>query len=99
MTFRFEAEVFAWEDPASPGGSWRFARLPVDVADELRDRAASSGWGSIRVTVSIGETTWQTSVFPDKATGSFLLPVKRAVRDAEGIDDGDVVTVNLEPAA
>lgn len=99
MTFTFEAEVFPWQDAASPGGSWRFARLPGDVADELRYSAASGGWGSIRVTVSIGETTWQTSVFPEKASGSYLLPVKRAVRDAEGIDDGDVVTVIITPAA
>ena len=30
----FDAEVFAWDD--GPGPTWRFARLPVDVADEIR---------------------------------------------------------------
>jgi hypothetical protein len=99
MMFSFNAEAFAWENPSSPGGSWRFARLPVDVAEELRHRAAIAGWGSVRVSATIGSTTWQTSVFPEKATQSFLLPIKRAVRDAEGIDDGDVVTVKLTTPA
>jgi len=96
MIVTFDAEMFPWEDPGSPGGSWRFARLPLEVADELRDRAKAGGWGSIRVTATIGATTWVTSVFPEKATGSFLLPVKRSVRDAEGIDDFDTVAVRLE---
>jgi hypothetical protein len=50
----------------------------------------------VRVHVRIGETVWATSVFPEKVSGSYLLPVKKAVRDREGIDDGDTVTVRLE---
>lgn len=94
MTWTFDAEVFAWDED---GPSWRFARLPVDVAEEIRaDGPPARGWGSVRVTVTIGGTTWATSVFPEKATESFLLPVKAAVRKAEHIDDGDVVAVRLK---
>jgi hypothetical protein len=37
----------------------------------------------------------ETSVFPS-SSGSYLLPVKKPVRRAEGLEAGDVVTVELE---
>lgn len=50
------------------------------------------GFGSVRVEATVGGTTWRTSVFPDSRGGSYVLPVKRAVREAEDLDDGDQVT-------
>jgi hypothetical protein len=94
VEWTFSADVFAWDEG---GPSWRFLRLPIEVADEVRDVAGEPvGFGSVRVHVSIGQTVWATSVFPEKASGSYLLPVKKSVRDREGIDDGDRVTVRLE---
>lgn len=96
MEWTFSADVFAWDED---GPSWRFLRLPLDVADEVRDRAGeSAGFGSVRVHVRIGQTVFATSVFPEKASGSYLLPVKKSVREKEGIDDGDRVTVRLDVA-
>ncbi|HJR88855.1 MAG TPA: DUF1905 domain-containing protein [Aeromicrobium sp.] len=90
----FDAEVFPWDEE---GPSWRFARVPVEVAEELR-MGELRGFGSVKVHATIGRTTWQTSAFPEKATGSFVLPVKKSVRAAEGIDDGDVVAITLQRA-
>jgi len=45
--------------------------------------------------VRLGGTQWQTSVFPSKEAGGYLLPVKAAVRKKEGVGEGDVVTVEL----
>ena len=90
--WQFRAALFVW---AGDGG-WTFVRLPPEVADELRDHGGERrGFGSLRVTATVGGTTWATSVFPDAASGSFLLPVKRAVRRAEGLADGDSVSVSL----
>jgi hypothetical protein len=50
----------------------------------------------VRVEAALGGSRWRTSLFPDRTSGSYLLPVKKAVRDREGIDDGDTVTVRLE---
>jgi hypothetical protein len=97
MEWTFSADVFAWGED---GPSWRFLRLPLDVADEVRDVAGEpGGFGSVRVHVRIGQTVFATSVFPEKASGSYLLPVKKSVRDREGIDDGDRVTVRLDVAS
>lgn len=38
---------------------------------------------------------WNTSIFPQRESGGFILPVKAAVRKAEGIGEGDEVTVEL----
>lgn len=93
MSLSFEAELFVWDGEAA----WHFVRLPLDVADEIRQTpdGPPRGFGSVRVTARIGGTTWRTSVFPDKQSGSFLLPVKKAVRTAEGVLADDVVRVEL----
>ena len=53
------------------------------------------GFGSVKVTVTVGSTRWKTSLFPQKGGGWFL-PVKKPVRLAEGLDYGDEVAVALE---
>ncbi|MEO6153701.1 MAG: DUF1905 domain-containing protein [Croceibacterium sp.] len=53
------------------------------------------GFGSVKVTVTVGSSTWQTSLFPQK-TGGWFLPIKKPIRLAEDLDYGDDVTVQLE---
>lgn len=95
--FAFAAAVFEHEGQ----GSWHFLALPEPVADEIEasfgHRAA--GFGSLRVEVAIGSTRWRTSVFPDRKRGTYVLPVKRAVRTAEGIVAGATVDVELRVLA
>jgi hypothetical protein len=50
----------------------------------------------VKVKVTIGSSTWSTSVFPDAKRGTFVLPVKKPVRQAEGIEAGDRVKVALD---
>jgi hypothetical protein len=90
--YRFTATLWRW-----PKGNWFFVTLPFDVADEIDDHASSArvGFGSVRVDVTLGDSTWQTSVFPSKPAESYVLPVKAPVRRAEGIDDGDDVDGTL----
>lgn len=53
------------------------------------------GFGSVKVTVRLGGSRWQTSLFPQK-NGGWFLPVKKPVRLAEGLDFGDEVAGELE---
>lgn len=78
-------------------GAWCFATLPADVADEIRATTERRGFGSVRVRAVIGETAWDTSVFPDSATESYLLPVKADVRRRQQVDAGDDVEVAVTP--
>ena len=88
----FDAEL--WESDAM--GAWVFVTVPGDISDDIRiESGPPTGFGSVRVEVTIGTTTWRTSVFPDKSEDAYILPVKRAVRDAEGLEPGDVAGVSL----
>jgi len=53
------------------------------------------GFGSVKVTARIGDSEWQTSLFPQK-TGGWFLPVKKPVRLAENLDYGDEIEGELE---
>jgi hypothetical protein len=46
------------------------------------------------VRVTVGGCTWTTSIFPDSARG-YVLPIKRAVREAEALEVGDVASVTV----
>ena len=56
------------------------------------------GFGSLKVEARIGDSAFTTSVFPSKEIG-WLLPVKAAVRKAEGIAEGDAVTIDVRGSA
>jgi hypothetical protein len=97
QTWTFDAELWRWDGPAA----WIFISIPEDVADDIADLAETmprAGFGSVRVHVSIGSSHWTTSLFPDKSRGTYLLPVKKAVRTAQSIDEGDRASVTLELA-
>jgi Domain of unknown function (DUF1905) len=92
----FDAELWLWD--ARKHDSWTFVSLPADESEEIRDLVGGrvSGFGSVRVTVTIGSTTWQTSIFPDAAKQVYTLPVKKAVRAAEGLAAGDPARVTVD---
>jgi Domain of unknown function (DUF1905) len=99
VTFSFEAELWVWD--ARRADSWTFVSLPESASAEIRDMVGSParpGFGSVRVRATIGSSTWATSVFPDGPRGTYSLPVKRSVRRAEGLSEGDVVPVTVEVA-
>ena len=94
MAYTFKSKVIVY-----PGMSgWRFLILPKKEAREIKDQfdKIRRGWGSLPVTVTIGSTTWETSIFPDKKSESYLLPLKVAVRKAEEIMDDDTVKFVLK---
>ena len=77
--------------------AWFFAYVDKKLSAELKEKYGKSagGFGSIKVAVTLGKTKWKTSIFPDKQSSTYLLPLKSAVRRAEGIDAGDSVTFTL----
>ncbi len=78
--------------------TWYFIVLTGDVVGEIHYAAMgrTRGFGSVKVRATIGATTWQTSIFPDKRSGGFVLPVKAAVRSAETMHEGDIIAVTLQ---
>lgn len=95
MRYTFKSELWVWTTDAAPA-SWRFVTLPADISAAIRTLVPKHGFGSVRVTATVGKTTWTTSLFPSKAQGAFLLPMKAEVRKKEKLADGDVVKVAVE---
>ena len=92
--FHFHGDL--WEHPRTSPASWHFVTIPAGLADDIIGEAGQrNAFGSIRVEATIGTTTWRTSLFPDKASESLLLPVKKQVRSTEGLSDGSSCHVAL----
>jgi hypothetical protein len=91
----FDAELWVWD--ARRGDSWVFVSLPEEASEDIRELTDGPrrGFGSVRVRATVGGSTWTTSIFPDKERG-YVLPLKRPVRAAEGLDVGDVAEVSVE---
>ena len=89
----FTAEIWLWKADAA----WHFISLPTSIADEIADLVVgkSRGFGSVRVEVTSGDVQWTTSIFPDKKSGTYILPVKKDVRRQLECAAGDEMTVTL----
>lgn len=96
MKYSFLAEIWLWEGQ----GAWHFLTLPGDISAEIKEAFGTGrpGFGSIRVTATIKDHIWKTSIFPDSKSGSYLLPVKAEIRKKANISAGDQVEVNLDLA-
>ncbi|GAA1837573.1 DUF1905 domain-containing protein [Microlunatus capsulatus] len=91
MTWEITGELWYWRGPAP----WYFVTVPEPESADLRAAAAavSYGWGMVPVTATVGATTWTTSLWPQE--DRYVVPVKAVVRRAEGLAEGDRVTVRL----
>ncbi|MBP2325916.1 hypothetical protein JOF56_006301 [Kibdelosporangium banguiense] len=96
MNVVFDAQLWEWD--ARQDSSWTFVTLPEEASEDIREMTAGPrrGFGSLRVRVTVGSSTWTTSIFPDSSSGCYVLPVKRAIRKAESLDIGDVATTRVE---
>ncbi len=103
MTERLTHTGPLWRWTGSSGtGSWHFLTIDGEAGEALSATAlmrrlerSIGGFGSLKVTATIGDSAFRTSLFPSKSQG-WLLPVKASVRKAEGIGEGDEVAVVLE---
>ena len=94
MQIEFEGEIFRWQ---SREQEWIFVALPAPLSAEIAEiPRPRRGFGSVRVEARIGLSTWRTSIFPDAAQGAYVLPLKRAVREAEGIGAEGIISVCLD---
>jgi hypothetical protein len=94
MQFEFEGEVFRWK----ANEAFFLVSVPKEHSEEIHEisEGLTNGFGSLKVEATIGSITWRTSIFPESKTGLFDLPLKAAVRKANGLDVGSIALVSLE---
>ena len=95
MIIEFGSDVFRWD--AREDSAWFFTAVPPELSAEIREIPRPyRGFGSVRVRARVGGSEWATSIFPSSDSGSYVLPLKKAVRDAESLVEGGPVTVRLD---
>lgn len=92
MDIEFTGPIWYWRGPAP----WFFVTVPEDLSHAIKaiSGVVTYGWGVIPAQVRIGSTRYTTSLFPKD--GLYAVPIKAAVRKAERLEEGDVVTVRLQ---
>lgn len=91
--YSFSAKLWEWDNRPS----WYFVSVPEAEADDIEERFGrrGAGFGSVRVDVTIGATRWTTSLFPSTSEGTYVLPIKKAVRAAEHLGPGATTQVEV----
>lgn len=94
---RAKGTVWRWTSATHPASGWFFMTIEGQAAAEVRFAALgrTGGFGSVRVSVTVGATRWQTSLFPHRESGGYVLPLKAEVRKRESIAEGDLITVRI----
>lgn len=92
MDLHFSGQIIHWRGPAP----FHFVEVPDEQSAAIEAVASmvTYGWGAIPVRARIGRTEFTTSLFPKGDT--YLVPIKVAVRRAEGLALGDEVAIHLE---
>lgn len=90
-TYRMRARVWRW--PGENG--WHFITLPREMSAQIREHY---GKGMIPIHATVKKATWDTSLFPHKESHGYLLSIKKAVREKEGVYEGDMIVVSFEVA-
>ena len=93
--YTVRTKVWRWK-----GGPWHFATVPPRPSARIRSLfgPTARGWGSIRVRLRVGDTEWDTSLFPERKTKSYIFAIKAGVRKTEDIGAGDTITVHIRIA-
>ncbi len=96
-SFTVSSPLWEWRSSKPSTAAWYFVSIDAQTAAEIRYAAMGriGGFGSVRVTARIGGTVWQTSLFPNRESGGFMLPMKAEVRKRQGLTVGDQVEVML----
>lgn len=92
----FKLRPRVWIYPGD--AAWHFITIDKKHSREIKEecKMPRRGFGAIPVLVTIGDTSWNTSIFPDSKSGTYLLPLKKKVRDQEGIYEGDEIDIMLK---
>jgi hypothetical protein len=97
LSFSFTGKCWLWQGK----GAWHFITLPQDKSEEIKffsehHRSKRRGWGAVKVIAKIGDSSWETSIFPYAKEGAYILPVKSEVRKRQKIVAGDNVSLSLQ---
>jgi len=92
--YLIEEKVWVWQGK----GVWHFVTIPKEISEEIKKMFGylSAQWGSLPVTLTVGKTTWKTSLFPDTKSECYFIPIKAEIRKKEGIKEGGIIQISIQ---
>ena len=77
--------------------AWHYVPLPKALSARLAkgETTKKKGWGYVRLTATLGKTSWRTALWPKAKEGVYLLVVNKEVRLKEKAVAGADVRVRL----
>jgi hypothetical protein len=101
--FKFKSKVTVWAGSGYEKGKeaslWRFARVPENISAKilvLQKGRPRRGWGAVYAKAKIKGSVWVSSIFPDRRSATYLLPLKKQIRYEENLYDGLDINVSIE---
>ena len=94
MEYKFSSKIWEFNEKK---GTWYFVTVPDEQATEIRmlTSGVKRGFNSVRVEATIGSSKWKTSIFVYSKDKSYVLPIKKEVREKEQIHTGDRPQVSI----
>lgn len=94
VTYAFDGQV--WHE-LNPNAVY-FVSLPAEISEEILDLIGIdlNPWGTVPCAATIGDFTWETSMFPRRERGCYDMPLNARVRKRLTLEDGQVVSVKIE---
>ena len=100
--FKFKSKVIIWNAGTHAKGSdasaWRFARVPEGISAKIKAMQQGKlrrGWGAVYADAKVGKSEWTTSIFPDRHSATYILPLKKQIRFQENLYDGSSFTFSI----
>lgn len=93
----YQIKAKLWLYPGE-SANWHFITVPKKESLHIRETysAFKKGWSSLPVKVTAQKVSWETSIFPDSKSGTYLLPIKATVRRALDVQIDDVLTLTIQ---
>jgi hypothetical protein len=94
IKYTFTAAIWQY---AAPKGGWYFVSLPIDVSKEIRKNLKwqEEGWGRLKATAKIKDTTWETAIWFDTKLATYVLPLKSEIRKKNNLENEQNIAVSI----
>lgn len=96
----------------SETAAWHFVSILKEISEKIKtkispqsksSKAAAKpkirrGFGAVRVKATIGKSSFKTSLFPSRQSGTYIMPIKKEIRRKEAVQSGDSIKLKIELA-
>lgn len=67
-----------------------------ELKSKAKTKAKRRGFGAVRVKATIGKSSFETSLFPSRQSGTYIMPIKKEIRRKEAVQSGDTIKLKIE---